>query len=243
VAQDWDFYSLLVDGEPASIYLDLGLARTAPARDRPHMSYVRVRMQQPRPDGLSSSEEMEALSNLEDALLDSVAQEGVNIYAGRNTSGGNRDFYFYTADPVAFAEQVEGLMRCFPDYRFETGARPDPEWEVYFDFLYPSADDLQRILNRRVVGSLQAHGDLASQPRPIDHVAYLPDANAAASLRVYLGELGFVADDAKVEDGVVTVGFRRSDRPHAMDEVVLPIARRVHDLGGVYDGWGCEVVH
>jgi hypothetical protein len=200
-------------------------------------------MQQPRPDGLSSSEEMEALSNLEDALLDSVAQEGVNIYAGRNTSGGNRDFYFYTADPVAFAEQVEGLMRSFPDYRFETGGRADPEWEVYFDLLYPSADDLQRILNRRVVGSLQAHGDLASQARPIDHVAYLPDANAAASLRVYLGELGFVVDDAKVEDGVFTVGLRRSDRPHAMDEVVLPIARRVHDLGGVYDGWGCKVVH
>jgi hypothetical protein len=243
VAQDWDFYPLLVDSEAASIYLDLGLARTAPARDQPRMIYVRVVMRQPRPDGLSSSGEVEALSILEDALLDSVAQDGTTTYAGRNTSGGNRDFYFYTADAGVFAERAEDVMRKFPDYQFETGGRLDPEWQVYFEFLYPPADDLQRILNRRVIDSLEAHGDISSKARPIDHVAYLPDARAVANLGSYLNNQGFINDEPKIEDGMIVLRFQRSDRPDAMDQVVLPIARRVHELGGDYDGWGCEVVH
>ena len=243
MSKDWDFYPLLVDSEPASIYLDLGLAQTAPLRDQPYMSYVRMFMRQPRPDGLSSSEEFEALSNLEDALIEGVAQDGATTYVGRNTSSGNRDFYLYTADPEALAKRVEAVMASHPDYQFEVGARPDPDWEVYFDFLYPSADDLQRISNRRVIDSLAAHGDSLSEPRIIDHIAYLPDARAAASLRDHLSEQGFIIDEPKIDGGSVVLSFRRSDRPDTIDEVVVPIARRVQELGGDYDGWGCEVVN
>ncbi|TCR64915.1 DUF695 domain-containing protein [Bosea sp. BK604] len=242
MSDDWDFYPLLVDSEPASIYVDLGLAQIAPVRTQPHMGYVRVFMRHPRGDGLSSSEEFEALLRLEDALIDGVAVGDVTTYSGRNTSSGSRDFYFYTKDPKIFAASAEMAMAHHPDYKFKTGSQLDPEWGIYFNFLYPSADDLQRIMNRRVTDNLAKYGDALSKPRPIDHLAYLPNARAAASLRGLLGEQGFTVYEPEVGGGSVMLRFERADRPDAIDDVVIPIARRVKELGGAYDGWGCEVV-
>ena len=242
MSEDWDFYQLLVDSEPASIYLDLGLAGTAPVNSQPHMSYVRVFMRQPREDGLSSQEEFETLVELEEALTEAVSRNGATTFAGRNTSSGNRDFYFYTADPAAFGESAESAMTGYPDYRFEIGTRLDPEWKVYFDFLHPSADDLERISNRRVLESLAADGDDPSKPRMIDHVACLPDAGAAERMQRYLIELGFLVEAPRIEDGGLELAFQRIDQPESIDDVVLPIARRVRELGGDYDGWGCVAV-
>lgn len=242
MSDDWDLYPLLVDDQPASIYVDLGLAKTAPERTQPHMGYVRVFMRQPREDGRSSSEEFEALIRVEDALTGRVAANGVATYCGRNTSGGNRDFYFYTGDPAAFSASVARAMASHPDYEFETGARLDPEWDAYFKFLYPRADDWQRILNRRVTDALAKHGDVLSKPRPIDHLAYLPNARAAASLRDLLGGQGFTVHEPELGGGSIMLRFERTDQPDAIDDVVIPIARRVKELGGTYDGWGCEVV-
>ena len=243
MSDDWDFYPLLVDSEPASIYLDLGLARYAPIESQPHLAYVRVQMLRPRPDGLSSAEEFEDLSALEDSLSEVFAGSRSTTYAGPNTSGGNRDFYFYTSDLEAFARSVQTAMVHQSDYRFEIGDRLDRIWNTYFDFLYPSPDDLQRILNRRVVNNLATHGDNASEPRPIDHLAYLPDATAAASLRDHLHKHGFSVDEPRIDGGTVAVSFNRTDAPEDIDDVVIPIARRIQQLGGEYDGWGCEVAN
>jgi uncharacterized protein (TIGR01619 family) len=243
MSDDWDFYPLQVDSEPASIYLDLGLATDAPDRTRPHMAYVRLFMRQPRPDGLSSNEEFDELVRMEDSLEEVVAKDSKTTYVGRNTSSGNRDFYFYTADPKTFAEAVETKMRAHPAYQFEVGTRHDPEWSVYFEFLYPSPEDLQRIINRRVTDNLTAHGDNLSEPRTIDHFAYLPNAAAAANLSDFLGEQDFVVDEPRVDSGLIALSFKRSDRPDQINDIVVPIARRVQELGGEYDGWGCEVVN
>jgi len=243
MSDDWDFYPLLVDSEPASIYLDLGLAGDAPIENQPHMSYVRVFMRHARPDGLSSNDEFEALSGVEDSLTEIFSASDDTTYVGRNTSSGNRDFYFYTADPAAFAGSASAAMAGHPQYQFEIGGRPDPDWDVYFGFLYPSPDDLQRILNRRVTEQLADHGDNHSEPRLINHFAYLPNARATAELRDFLAGQDFSVDEPRVDGGSVGLRFTRSDRPDNIDDVVVPIARRIREVGGDYDGWGCEVVN
>ena len=241
-SEDWDFYFLLVDDEPASIYLDLALARSAPVRALPHMAYVRLHMRQPRPDGLSSNDEFETLSALEDRLTDSVVRDVGAVYAGRNTSGGCRDFYFYVGQPERFEPSVARAMTDYPDYRYEADTREDPDWDVYFGFLYPPPDDFQRIQNRRVIESLASHGDRHDVPRTIDHRVYLGDGDAAQRLRAELLALGFEVEAPKTMENDVALDFQRRDRPDSIDDVVLPIVRRARELGGTYDGWGCEVV-
>lgn len=139
-------------------------------------------------------------------------------------------------------DAATAAMTNHSGYPFEIENRPDPAWDVYFSFLYPSPDDLQRISNRRITENLAAHGDNLSEPRLVDHFAYLPDADAAASLRDYLREQNFCVHEPRIEGGAVALSFERFDSPVSIDDVVIPIARRVQELGGEYDGWGCEVI-
>lgn len=242
MSDDWEFYSLLVDDKPASIYLDLGLADEAPIRSQPDLAYIRVVMQRPRSDGLSSQEEFDDLIAVEDALTNHLREVENITYVGRNTSGGNRDFYFYTGEPAGFSTWANAALARHRHYQFDIGGRPDPNWDTYLGFLYPSLDDLQRIRNRHVLEELANNGDQIARPRTIDHVALLPSATANENLNRYLRGLGFAIDEPTTYGGSIVARFRRQDRPQAIDEIVLPIAQRVRELGGEYDGWGCEVV-
>lgn len=57
MSNDWDFYSCRVDDKPASIFVDLGIGGDAPLSGQPYMTFVRLFMRAPRPDGLSSQAE------------------------------------------------------------------------------------------------------------------------------------------------------------------------------------------
>lgn len=244
---DWDFYLCRVDGDPASIFVDLGLARDAPVNDRPHMAYVRVYMQSPRPDGLSSQEEFDALVRLENSLTSALSADNATIYVGRNTSGGCRDFYFYTDDPSDWEPRVSKAFENFQHYEYETGSRFDNEWTVYLEFLYPSPEDMQRIQNRRVCETLERNGDALSEAREIDHWAYFPDEDSRARFLKVIRSQGFTvrelsrSDDAENPFGVQ---FFRVDRPsfENIDDVTLPLHRAAIEDGGEYDGWETRAV-
>ena len=97
---EWDFYLCQVEDRPASIFLDLGLRQAAPCERRAELVWVRVPMQTPRDDGMSSKQEMDSLCRIEDALSSAAERHGDTIYAGRNTCDGFRDFYFYATDRI-----------------------------------------------------------------------------------------------------------------------------------------------
>jgi hypothetical protein len=244
MSDEWDFFSLRVDGQPASIFVDLGIRREAPIRSHATMGYLRVLMRRPREDGLSSQDEYDDLIALEDRVTAKVIQDGTAVFVGRNTSSGNRDFYFYVADPTKFENAANVAMRGFPVYKYETGAREDRDWRTYFEFLHPSEADRQRIMNRRVRQQLEKQGDNASNEREIDHLAFLPTPKAQAAFAGYVQAEGFAVESAPDEpnaNGQFSVEFSRIDQLARIDEIVVPLFRKVAELGGVYDGWGCSV--
>lgn len=147
MGEDWDFYFHRVDDRPASIFLELGLSEIAPIKDHTRLGWVRVYMKSPRHDGLSSQEEFDVLTTMEDNLSQGLTRTGQSVYVGRNTSDGCWDFYFYVGHHVDWKHQVEQLMQAYESYEFESGIRDDPEWATYFEFLYPSEVDRQRIEN------------------------------------------------------------------------------------------------
>src|SRR5882672_6277035 len=147
MSDDWDFNFLRVDDKPASIFVDLGIAREAPIEALPVMAYIRVYMKNPRSDGLSSQEEFDALRSIEDAIKDVLTDGDKTLYVGRNTSDGVRDFYFYTTQAQEWDGRAKALMASFSAYEFDSGCRGDPEWKTYFAFLYPSNANRHRIEN------------------------------------------------------------------------------------------------
>ena len=242
MAEDWNFYLCRVDDQPASIFLDLALIDEAPVPAFVQLGYVHVFMRQPRPDGLSSSEEFETLAQIDDALAEATAPLA-GRYVGRLTTDGTRTFYFYGADASAFEAAIAPAMRRFPGYEFETGQRDDPAWSIYRDFLYPGPADRQRIANQNVVNVLLDRGDKPQLPRPIEHWAYFPDAARAAAFVDWLQAHDFtITVSEPVERASHVVRFMRVDQPSAIDEVVLPVHARAEELGGEYDGWECQVI-
>ncbi|WOB07693.1 DUF695 domain-containing protein [Piscinibacter gummiphilus] len=246
MTEHWDFYPLRVDNKPASTFVDLGIAESAPLAHLPHMAYVRLHMNDPRPDGLSSREEFDALVRVEDALQQALCNEGVG-YVGRCTTNACRDFYFYIANAQGWDARVQQAMDGIDDeYEFSCGTRPDADWSVYFNFLSPGEEDRQCMENRQVCAALERHGDTLTIAREIDHWAYF---SSDERMRAYVAEVatqGFqlrVARDDVEGERSHCAQVWRIDVPayDEIDKVTLALfdAARRHD--GDYDGWECPV--
>jgi len=242
MSDDWDFYLAKVDHQPASIMVDLGIKPQTPMRTHPYMGYIRVYMRFAAENGLSTDKEFDALCKIGDAVDEMVAQSS-HLYVGRNTSDGNRDFYFYSNDTASLEAELNNMMKTFPEYQFETGSREDPDWNVYAEFLYPSPDDKQRMMNRRVCEQLQKHGDELVSPRKIDHRCYFKKKMDAEAFKKELLTQNFAivgTGRTKPLIGELFVDFDRSDTPSEIDDVVIPLVRLTEKHNGIYDGWGCE---
>ncbi len=243
MSEQWDFYQLLVEDKPASMMANLGIAAQAPIAGHPNFFYVRLYMLNPRDDGLSSSEEFDQLVAVEDRITAAVQNGSTAIFVGRNTCGGTRDHYFYVADPVQVQTLLNGLAPSLLSYEIESGGYEDATWSVYFDFIHPGPEDMQRIRNRGVRDRLAEHGDDHMIARQIDHFAYFDSRCACNSYRDALVRHGFQIDNAEqTPDGKFALVFRRADRPNDLDEVTIELAHMADEQGGEYDGWGCNVV-
>ncbi len=241
MAENWDFYLCHIDDVPASIFVNLDLIRLAPMGAFPSMAYLRIYMKEPRSDGLSSAEEFETLSEIDDKILAAFNELGKSTYAGRTTTDGMRTYYFYVPEVERFDATVAKAMCEHPDYEYETGHRDDPEWRIYKEFLFPSSRDRQRMANRHVLDALAEQGDAHDIPREIDHFAYFPDVQAAATFAHWVESEEFVGVTVESHDGEHCVQFKRVNSATEIDSVTIPLFNRAAELGGDYDGWGCPV--
>jgi Family of unknown function (DUF695)/Regulator of ribonuclease activity B len=248
MSNNWDFYLCQIDGNPASIFVDLGLAQALPLDGHPHLAYIRVFMRSAQPNGLSSADESPMLIEIEDRLLPALTGDESTVFVGRTTSGGSRDFYFYAADADDWVQQVAAVMAAFPDYIYEAGARRDEAWETYLHFLHPTPEDMERIQNRRVCDSLESNGDALTQPREMDHWASFPSDVLRAQFVSRISAQGFgvratgPSNDTRRPFGVQ---FFRVDTPsyEDIDEITLPLFRAAVELDGQYHGWETHVVN
>jgi regulator of RNase E activity RraB len=242
MSADWDFYLARIDGRPASVFVDLAFGQSGGRERFPHLGHVRVALLHPTADGLTREEETDALYAIEDALATALTAGGRGLYAGRITTHGGREFHFYIDDPAGFASAVAAALAPFAGYAFETKTQDDPEWSVYFGFLHPRAEELDQIMNRRVLASLETEGDRIDQPRAIEHVARFRDRESLDRCALAVRSLGFRIAEAKGPDADSVLTFVREDAPIAIIAVTPELRRLVQDAGGAYEGWGCAPV-
>ncbi len=241
----WEFYFTRIDGELGSIFFNESLESRSPVIDHRSLVYLRLLMRNPRPDGLSSQDEFDALKRIDDALQESLAGSRA-IYAGRATYGGRRDFFFYTAEVSGTSEVLANAMARFAEYQFEIGSRDDPDWETYRRYLLPSARDRQRIENRKVCDALADNGDPLATAREIDHWAYFPDAKSRDAFVERVATMGYQVRDLTIPSGdrrLFGAQIYRVDHADwdAINGVTLELFELAATLGGEYDGWESPV--
>lgn len=246
MSKDWDFYESEVDGKPARVWVDMGIAEDAPIERLPVAAWVQVMMVQPDAEGLAGAEEGARLVAIEAALTAGLVSKGT-AYVGRIASGGRCDFHFYTAAAKGWKEQVTQALHAFPDCRFQCGSRPDRDWDIYLERLSPADEDLVRLQNRRICDSLQRSGDRLEQARAIEHWAYFPDADTRARFVAMAEALGCaVVERIEPEDRGDQYGVRVSGHGipahRDIDAIVLPLYRAASECDGEYEGWETQVI-
>jgi uncharacterized protein (TIGR01619 family) len=245
--EEWDFYFSNVDDKPGSFYLDMGLSKIAPVEKMPHFFYVSVKLNDPTEYGLSSKGEYDTLVQIEDKLVNSLKEKHNVIYAGRLTSDGTRDFYFYTSEPLLIEKTISESLVQFPKYEYDYEVKNNEDWSYYLHFIYPNPWQLQSILNRRVIENLEKNGDKLTIPREVNHWIYFKTTEEREKYIVRVKENGFKIEDIDKIDHdkefKYTLRISRVDnvRHGDLDDYVLYLWDLAQELGGNYDGWETSI--
>ena len=246
--QNWDFFMCRIEGAPASIRTNLALIEVAPLEGLTQRLQFYIKMQNPRPDGLSSNEEYPILCDIEDAIGDKAEATGA-VSAGVVKSEGFLELWFYTQNAKTLAKTCEEALQAFQGYESGYNIAEDPEWEDYFGFLYPDEFSYQTMQNRKVLMQLEKNGDKMEVPREIDHFIYFKEAAQQQAFAKEAEAKGFKVrfnDDEFVEDRKAEgkeypymVEATREDSPLAIDDIVWDLLELASPFEGNYDGWGC----
>ncbi|SRR5258705_927316 len=241
--EDWDFYFSNVDDIIGSFYVDLGLIQVAPINDKPNLVWISVKMSDPREDGLSSNNEFEILITIEDRLREFICAKHNSVYAGRLTTDGRRDFYFYMGDTSLYEKTISDAMVVFPAYSFDYGIKVDTQWKQYLEFMYPNPRQFQGILNRRVIDILEKNGDLLTKARPVDHWIYFKNDNDRELFISKIKYLKFdiVSQEETTSRGELRYELRISRIDHidnkSVEDYALKLWELAEECNGEYDGW------
>ena len=246
--QNWDFFMCRIEGAPASIRTNLALIEVAPLEGLSQRLQFYIKMQNPRPDGLSSNEEYPILCDIEDALGEKAEATGA-VLAGVVKSEGFLELWFYTQNAEALAKTCEEALQTFEGYQSGYNIAEDPEWEDYFGFLYPDEFSYQTMQNRKVLMQLEKNGDKMEVPREIDHFFYFKEAAQQQAFAKEAEAKGFKVrfnDDEFVEDRKAEgkeypymVEATREDSPLNINDIVWDLLELASPFEGNYDGWGC----
>ncbi len=243
MSEKWEHYRCSMQGQPAAFLVDLGAMAQAPDGRRPVLVTLRVALRRPRADGLHRPAESGRLQKLEDLLVERMARsEG--RFVGRVTHGGAREFCFYTADEMGVARQVQAALDE-AGYRGALVCLPDPSWEHYRRFLWPEREQMQSIVDRRMVQSLRRKGDALTQPRPVTHWVGFDSVDGRDALLLLLPDAWHCA----VRTGLNaphSIGLALT-RTHAVDletvrQTVQELESYLWALGGVYEAWQTRLV-
>jgi hypothetical protein len=206
-------------------------------------------MKHPRPDGLSQSAESVQLQVIEDDLTHELSHRLAAVLAGRITTQGRREMYFYAAKDAGLKEVGDLIARKYPGYECEfIGSRPDPEWTQYFDVIYPSTREWRRINDRDLVDVFERDGDDINARREVRHWIYFASEedragfNAEAEQRGFrIARLSIAAGDDQKPFCSELVRVEPISWP-AISGTTLLLSELAERRRGNYDGWEAPVL-
>lgn len=185
---------------------------------------------------------------IEEELTDRLTSSEAQL-AGRITTQNRREFYFYAATEADLKRNVDAAFQAFPTYEFSMGMQRDELWSHYFEVLYPSPRDLERIKNNDLLYVLAEQGDVHAVPRRVLHWIHFAEEGTRNLFRAAAVDAGFEFDDfyRLEEQGVenpfviVVAKFQSIEKP-LIDETSIQLLELATRFQGEYTGWETPVV-
>ena len=169
------FYPCCINDHLASIWLNTSVAHDVVSEEYPFFHAMRVYLRYPSKAGLSIDAEEDELYEIEEFLVP-LLEESLNaIFVGRVTTNGYREFYFY-AKGQELDHTVRDIIldRCeYYDFSGQDGIL-EPNWDTYFDCIYPNDAGYQYIVLQRTFQELSDQSS-ANEPSQIAYFFYFDD--------------------------------------------------------------------
>lgn len=247
IEERWDFYFARINDAPASVLVNMALRAQAPLQAEPTLLYVLLDMKQPDEHRMGTPDEVKRMQRVEQDVTDALRSKMRARNVARIRGEGLWQLYYYAPNEKDLQAHVKKALTRHGGQTFQSGSKPDPQWKYYTGFLYPNAERLRWIKDRRIVDRLQEAGDVLVTPRAVEHFVYFPDeAKRKAFEAVILPKRFVINERVAVQDDKLPflLRFHREDKVelehiHAVAEFLRKAAAK---LEGSYDGWVSAVV-
>lgn len=131
LTDSWEVCQGVDSGKPLILRINRGVAPAVRHPQFRHQVGVATPFREPEENGLPSPTEQQELDVLEDQLVDLLASDKETLYVAAITTGGMREFVFYTTSPEAVQKKVERLVEETKDREIQGIIQHDPRWKVY----------------------------------------------------------------------------------------------------------------
>ncbi|RIJ17837.1 DUF695 domain-containing protein [Henriciella mobilis] len=244
MSDNWGLYCADMAGHTAFILFDDGISDEVDDLPQSFGLKIRVKLKDPRPDGLTTNEEAPTLNELEDRIKERVGDRG-GILLGRVTTNSIRWILGLVHSPDVEPD-IRGVLDA-AGYTADIFISPDPKKSVYWDDLYPDVESRRVLKDMLVLEQLAEHGDDQDIVRRVDHWSYFGSKSTAQLFR-----------DRLESDGYSIAAFEKLGPPlkrewlvHSHNECSMRLSditrhtlrhlRSAIHYGGRYDGWETRV--
>lgn len=251
IDEDWGVYlcdSFAYD-LPAVIRVNLALRDFEYTANYPKRLHLQILYKNANDSGFPTREEGEYVYSIEDAVEEIVKQHG-DMLTGVVKCDERVRVFAYVKNELGYYDEISEIMaENFPDYAYTLAIVDDPDWELYFQGLYPDRYEYQSIMNMRLIEDIKSDGD-SMVPRVLEHcLLFKIEENGEAFLAKVM-EDGFIklssenqSDNKDIDKEypyVLVIG--REDAFENIDETVWYLMDLAEEFDGEYSGWGCSVV-
>ena len=251
IDKDWGVYlcNAFAYDLPAVIRVNLALRDFEYTANYPNRLHLQILYKNANDIGFPTREEGEYVYSIEDAVEEIVEQHG-DILVGVVKCDERVRIFAYTKNELGYYDEISAMMsEKFPDYAYTLAVVEEPDWELYFQALYPDRYEYQSIMNMRLIEDIKSDGD-SMVPRVLEHcLLFKIEENGEAFLAKVM-EDGFIklssenqSDNKDIDKEypyVLVIG--REDAFENIDGIVWYLMDLAEEFDGEYSGWGCSVV-
>ena len=251
IDEDWGVYlcNAFAYDLPAVIRTNLALRDFEYTANYPNRLHLQILYKNANDSGFPTREEGEYVYSIEDAVEEIVKQHG-DMLAGVVKCDERVRIFAYVKNELGYYDEISAVMsKNFPDYAYTLAVVDDPDWELYFQGLYPDRYEYQSIMNMRLIEDIKSDGD-SMVPRVLEHCLLFKTEEHGEDFLAKVMEDGFIKlssenqtdneDIDKEYPYVLVIG--REDAFENIDEIVWYLMDLAEEFDGEYSGWGCHIV-
>ena len=131
---EWTIYQGSLSGKPIFIRANTALKSLIHRERFGYKVGFTVLFLNPKADGLPTNEEMNQLNGIEDQIEAAMRKDSLAFPAVVITTGGLREFVFYSGQPAAVRRQIAILGGRVGGHDVQSYVEPDSSWATYQQF-------------------------------------------------------------------------------------------------------------